>query len=211
MLERSLNKLNSKYKEPLVLYYFEDMDYREIADILTYSDFDRRRAVTAGKGNAKKDRKRMNMKIRKQARTLSNSIKERPREDAPAQLFRVKRAYHYRRDTAFLPHHFYGHIHDLCITAERRPFRDQLWARRMGNIPRIITLELVFAFSRAATHSMASASSLPIVYHQPFLYILLILIVVIPLLHSALSASAIPWRNIRLCGEKSDTGDIGRL
>ena len=34
MLENSLNKLNSKYKEPLVLYYFEDMDYREIADIL---------------------------------------------------------------------------------------------------------------------------------------------------------------------------------
>jgi RNA polymerase sigma-70 factor (ECF subfamily) len=34
MLEGSLNKLNAKYKEPLVLYYFEDMDYREIADIL---------------------------------------------------------------------------------------------------------------------------------------------------------------------------------
>jgi RNA polymerase sigma-70 factor (ECF subfamily) len=34
MLERSLNTLNAKYKEPLVLYYFEDMDYREIADIL---------------------------------------------------------------------------------------------------------------------------------------------------------------------------------
>jgi len=34
MLEQSLNKLNEKYKEPLVLYYFEDMDYREIADIL---------------------------------------------------------------------------------------------------------------------------------------------------------------------------------
>jgi RNA polymerase sigma-70 factor (ECF subfamily) len=34
MLEKSLSKLNAKYKEPLVLYYFEDMDYREIADIL---------------------------------------------------------------------------------------------------------------------------------------------------------------------------------
>ncbi len=34
MLEGSLSKLNAKYKEPLVLYYFEDMDYREIADIL---------------------------------------------------------------------------------------------------------------------------------------------------------------------------------
>lgn len=34
MLDRSLNKLNAKYREPLVLYYFEDMDYREIADIL---------------------------------------------------------------------------------------------------------------------------------------------------------------------------------
>ena len=34
MLDKSLNKLNEKYKEPLVLYYFEDMDYREIADIL---------------------------------------------------------------------------------------------------------------------------------------------------------------------------------
>jgi len=34
MLERSLDTLSEKYKEPLVLYYFEDMDYREIADIL---------------------------------------------------------------------------------------------------------------------------------------------------------------------------------
>lgn len=34
MLERSLDSLNEKYKEPLVLYYFEEMDYREIADIL---------------------------------------------------------------------------------------------------------------------------------------------------------------------------------
>jgi RNA polymerase sigma-70 factor (ECF subfamily) len=34
MLDHSLDKLDGKYKEPLVLYYFEDMDYREIADIL---------------------------------------------------------------------------------------------------------------------------------------------------------------------------------
>ncbi len=34
MLEKSLDMLNEKYKEPLVLYYFEDMDYKEIADIL---------------------------------------------------------------------------------------------------------------------------------------------------------------------------------
>lgn len=34
MLDRSLDTLGAKYREPLVLYYFEDMDYREIADIL---------------------------------------------------------------------------------------------------------------------------------------------------------------------------------
>jgi RNA polymerase sigma-70 factor, ECF subfamily len=34
MLDRSLNEINAKYREPLVLYYFEDMDYREIADVL---------------------------------------------------------------------------------------------------------------------------------------------------------------------------------
>ncbi len=34
MLDASLNTIGQKYKEPLVLYYFEDMDYREIADIL---------------------------------------------------------------------------------------------------------------------------------------------------------------------------------
>src|SRR6185437_2981116 len=31
MLEASLDQLGPKYREPLVLYYFEDMDYREIA------------------------------------------------------------------------------------------------------------------------------------------------------------------------------------
>jgi RNA polymerase sigma-70 factor (ECF subfamily) len=34
ILDRSLGKLDSKYREPLVLYYFEDMDYREIAEVL---------------------------------------------------------------------------------------------------------------------------------------------------------------------------------
>ncbi len=33
-LDTSLEKLPSKYREPLVLYYFEDMNYKEIADIL---------------------------------------------------------------------------------------------------------------------------------------------------------------------------------
>ncbi len=33
-LDSSLDKLNAKYREPLVLYYFEDMNYKEIADIL---------------------------------------------------------------------------------------------------------------------------------------------------------------------------------
>lgn len=34
MLDKCLNKLNAKYREPLVLYYFENMDYKEISDIL---------------------------------------------------------------------------------------------------------------------------------------------------------------------------------
>jgi RNA polymerase sigma-70 factor (ECF subfamily) len=34
ILERSLNDIPPKYKEPLVLYYFEELDYKEIADIL---------------------------------------------------------------------------------------------------------------------------------------------------------------------------------
>ncbi|HUC01855.1 MAG TPA: RNA polymerase sigma factor [Candidatus Paceibacterota bacterium] len=34
MLEGCLDELNPKYKDPLVLYYFEDMDYREIAQVL---------------------------------------------------------------------------------------------------------------------------------------------------------------------------------
>ena len=34
LLDGSLDKIPQKYKEPLILYYFEDMDYKEIADVL---------------------------------------------------------------------------------------------------------------------------------------------------------------------------------
>ncbi|MEY4747258.1 MAG: hypothetical protein RLZZ416_307 [Candidatus Parcubacteria bacterium] len=34
ILEAHLDELDSKYREPLILYYFESMDYREISDIL---------------------------------------------------------------------------------------------------------------------------------------------------------------------------------
>lgn len=34
MLDAYLDKLSSKYRELLVLYYFEDMDYKEIAEVL---------------------------------------------------------------------------------------------------------------------------------------------------------------------------------
>lgn len=34
LVEQSLKELNPKYREPLVLYYLEDMDYKEIAEIL---------------------------------------------------------------------------------------------------------------------------------------------------------------------------------
>lgn len=34
MIESSLDKLDSKYREPLVLYYFEEMSYQEITEIL---------------------------------------------------------------------------------------------------------------------------------------------------------------------------------
>ena len=34
ILNQSLGKLDAKYREPLVLYYFEEMDYQEIAEIL---------------------------------------------------------------------------------------------------------------------------------------------------------------------------------
>ncbi|HEX3095801.1 MAG TPA: RNA polymerase sigma factor [Patescibacteria group bacterium] len=34
MLDKCLDKLDPKYREPLVLYYYEDLDYQSIADIL---------------------------------------------------------------------------------------------------------------------------------------------------------------------------------
>jgi RNA polymerase sigma-70 factor (ECF subfamily) len=34
ILDRCLDKINAKYREPLVLYYFEDLDYKEIAEVL---------------------------------------------------------------------------------------------------------------------------------------------------------------------------------
>jgi RNA polymerase sigma-70 factor (ECF subfamily) len=34
MLDKCLDKLDVKYREPLVLYYFEELSYQEIADIL---------------------------------------------------------------------------------------------------------------------------------------------------------------------------------
>ena len=34
MLDQSLGKLDAKYREPLILYYFEEMDYQEIAEVL---------------------------------------------------------------------------------------------------------------------------------------------------------------------------------
>ncbi len=34
MLDHSLDKLDAKYRETLVLYYYEDLDYQEIAEIL---------------------------------------------------------------------------------------------------------------------------------------------------------------------------------
>jgi len=34
MIEQCLDKLDFKYREPLILYYFEELTYREIADVL---------------------------------------------------------------------------------------------------------------------------------------------------------------------------------
>ncbi len=34
ILDRSLDKIDAKYRAPLMLYYYEDMDYKEIAEIL---------------------------------------------------------------------------------------------------------------------------------------------------------------------------------
>ncbi len=34
MLDRCLADLDPKYREPLILYYFEEQDYRKISDIM---------------------------------------------------------------------------------------------------------------------------------------------------------------------------------
>jgi len=34
ILDKCLGKLDSKYREPLILYYFEELGYKEIADVL---------------------------------------------------------------------------------------------------------------------------------------------------------------------------------
>ena len=34
LLDRGLSKLNAKYRETLVLYYYEDLDYQQIAEVL---------------------------------------------------------------------------------------------------------------------------------------------------------------------------------
>lgn len=34
MMESCLDKLDAKYREPLVLYYYEEMDYQEIAEVM---------------------------------------------------------------------------------------------------------------------------------------------------------------------------------
>ncbi|MFA5945639.1 MAG: RNA polymerase sigma factor [Patescibacteria group bacterium] len=34
MLDKSLNQLDKKYREPLVLFYYQELDYEDIADIL---------------------------------------------------------------------------------------------------------------------------------------------------------------------------------
>ncbi len=34
MIDACLDRLNPKYREPLVLYYFEEMDYQAIAEVM---------------------------------------------------------------------------------------------------------------------------------------------------------------------------------
>lgn len=54
MLDKCLGKLDPKYREPLVLYYFEDMDYKEIADILEVPVSTVGVRLQRGKANLKK-------------------------------------------------------------------------------------------------------------------------------------------------------------
>lgn len=34
IIDRCLNKLDAKYREPIILYYFEDLAYKQIADVM---------------------------------------------------------------------------------------------------------------------------------------------------------------------------------
>jgi len=34
MIDKCLNKLDAKYREPVVLYYFEELNYKEVAEVL---------------------------------------------------------------------------------------------------------------------------------------------------------------------------------
>lgn len=54
MLDKCLGKLDPKYREPLVLYYFEDMDYKEIAEILEVPVSTVGVRLQRGKANLKK-------------------------------------------------------------------------------------------------------------------------------------------------------------
>ncbi|MBU4580420.1 RNA polymerase sigma factor [Patescibacteria group bacterium] len=54
MLDNCLEKLDPKYREPLVLYYFENMDYKEIADILEVPVSTVGVRLQRGKANLKK-------------------------------------------------------------------------------------------------------------------------------------------------------------
>ena len=65
----------------------------------------------------------MNINDKKNSEEVINSIKSGQGQDAPAQLlYRSDDTYYYRRNTAFLPHSFCGHIYDLCITGKWGPF-----------------------------------------------------------------------------------------
>jgi RNA polymerase sigma-70 factor (ECF subfamily) len=54
MLDRGLDKLSPKYREPLVLYYYEEMDYKEIAEILKLPESTVGVRLARGKKNLRK-------------------------------------------------------------------------------------------------------------------------------------------------------------
>jgi len=54
MLDKCLGRLNPKYREPLVLYYFEDLDYKKIAEILEVPVSTVGVRLARGKANLKK-------------------------------------------------------------------------------------------------------------------------------------------------------------